>query len=138
MWNYCHYNEHFAGGDRRELTESERYSIFEEKSPITFEISINGLDGDYEIKEFVFDREHGSVFDAWKACSAPSEPSREAIEFLQRKAGPDLKVSSLKEQAKLHHSITIQPHGVTLIEIIKKSTRGNLHPPVYPIKAFTY
>jgi xylan 1,4-beta-xylosidase len=117
MWNYCHYTDAFASGDRLELTESERYSVFKNKPPSTFEISITGCCGSYEVTRFEFNREHGSVFDAWKSCGEPKELSKDILAWLQQKTGPDIYIRTVHETKELHLTTIIQPHGVSLIEI---------------------
>lgn len=117
MWNYCHYTQRFAAGDRSELTELERYVIFEEKGPAKFDLTVNGLDGSYQLTEFIFNREQGSAFDAWLVCGAPAEPSREIIEWLKHKAIPEMNMTIIKGQEQLNLSNTIPAHGIKLIEI---------------------
>lgn len=119
MWNYVHYNAAFANGDRSMLTEHERDRIFQPAQAKAFQVSIGGLDGTYKVSRYTFDPQHGSVFDAWLAMGAPAEPTAEEIEYLQRKAGPELQVSRVAGQAEFAAEVTVQPHGLTLIEIQK-------------------
>jgi beta-xylosidase len=119
LWNYSHYKEDFALGNRSALTQLERYGIFAEQTPRSFQLNITGLEGRYKLTEFVFDREHGSGFDAWLAFGAPASPTAEELEYLHRQSELDLKVSTLDLPGALQREVTLQPHGVTLIEIQK-------------------
>jgi len=118
MWNYCHYNAEFSGGNRDGLTQFSRYEIFDEKKlHISFEI--RGLNGKYRVKEYLLDRSHGSVFDAWVNMGAPENPSEEEIEFLKRKAGPEVRYYTVENSNVFQKDIAIEPHGVFLVELCK-------------------
>jgi xylan 1,4-beta-xylosidase len=95
----------------------EKYSVFEEKPPATFDLSILGLAGSYQVTKWTLDRTHGSAFDAWVDYGAPSEPTQEAIVWLKRKSGPDLMFKVSEGQEDYKSSKSVRPHGVTLIEI---------------------
>jgi len=119
MWNYCHYNEKFSNGDRSELTEHHRYNIFKEKSEISFDLSIEGVEGKYRVIDYVLDREHGSVFDEWLRNGAPANPTGEELAILNKKSGPEGKISVADCNGSFSRAITVKPHGVVFIELQK-------------------
>jgi len=119
MWNYCHYNGRFAHGDRSGLTEYNRYSVFEDKGSIDFDVTVTGFVGNYKITEYMFDRGHGSAFDAWVDLGAPPDPTEGELEFIRRKTGPEYKIAFLEGQETFRKVVTVQPHGVSLIELQK-------------------
>lgn len=118
MWNYCHFNEEFASGDRTKLTEYSRYEIFDEKR-LHINLEVKGLNGKYRVKEYVLDRNHGSVFDAWIEMGAPANPSQEEIDFLKKKMGPECRFYTVETDGVFQKTIAIEPHGVCLIELCK-------------------
>lgn len=119
LWNYCHYKENFAQGDRSALSELSRYGVFEERGALTFNLDAEGLAGSYKVTQYTFDQQHGSAYDAWLNCGAPAAPTAEELEFLAKKTGPDLKITLLDDATSFQQSFTVLPHGVTLIEIQK-------------------
>ncbi len=119
MWNYCHYTESFANGDRSKLTELDRYGIFEAKEAMNFQVQVDGLAGNYKVSQFAFDRQHGSAYDAWLALGAPESPTEEELEYLAKQTGPSLKILYLENVQEFRSAFTVQPHGLTLVEIQK-------------------
>jgi xylan 1,4-beta-xylosidase len=119
LWNYCHYTKVFAAGDRSALSLLDRYNIFADQSPRTFHLNIEGLEGRYKMTWQSFDRANGSALDTWLAFGAPANPTAEELEWLQRRSVPEMKVSMIDHPGSLAHEVTLQPHGVTLIEIQK-------------------
>lgn len=118
MWNYCHYNEEFARGNRTKLTEYNRYEIFNEKR-LHINLEVKGLKGKYRVREYVLDRDHGSVFDAWVAMGAPENLSKEEIDILKKKMGPEGRFYTIESEEIFQKNIVIEPHGVCLIELCK-------------------
>lgn len=118
MWNYCHFNEEFAAGDRSKLNQYSRYEIFDEKK-LHIDLKVKGLNGKFKVKEYVLDRAHGSVFDSWLDMGAPENLSQEELEFLKRKMGPEGRFYTVESKKVFHKSVVIEPHGVYLIELCK-------------------
>ncbi|HLU10584.1 MAG TPA: hypothetical protein VK003_13025, partial [Oceanobacillus sp.] len=64
-----------------------------------------------------FDREHGSVLDAWLEMGAPAHIRREDLAVLQQKAELEHTVQYLSGVSDpLTLTCTVQPHGVTLLD----------------------
>jgi xylan 1,4-beta-xylosidase len=118
MWNYCHYNEEFAAGNRTRLTQYNRYEIFDEKR-LHINLEVKGLNGKYRVREYVLDRDYGSVFDAWVKMGAPENLSKEEIDILKKKMGPEGHLYTIGNIEVFQKNIVIQPHGVHLIELCR-------------------
>jgi beta-xylosidase len=119
MWNYCHYTEAFAAGDRSTLTPQERYQIFTGQIPRSFNLTIAGLNDGYKVTETSFDRQHGSAFDTWQELGAPANPVSEELEWLRHRIMPEMTIYFLDKPGLYNRQVTLQPHGVTLIELQK-------------------
>ncbi len=65
-----------------------------------------------------FDRQHGSVYDAWVAMGAPQHILPADLDVLRRKMELDVVVERIATpDGRLDWSTTVQPFGVTLLEI---------------------
>lgn len=120
MWNFTFYKDNFADGFRHELSESDRYSIFKSKEDNTFNVHVDNLQGNYKIKEYIFDRENGSAFDEWIKNGAFKNPTKEEIEILKNKSRPSVKMYQNDNIFKFTNTYCIRPHGVVFIEIQKQ------------------
>ena len=116
MWNYCHYEETFAAGDTTTLTQYERYSIFKEKD-LHFEISVDGLEGDYRVLSYSLGRENGSIFDIWLNNGAPANPTDEELEILKKNNGPKGSIKYIKDVNAFNVQFLLKPHDVVMIEL---------------------
>ena len=119
LWNYCHYIKQFSEGDTSLLTDSDRYSIFEEKGDLCFSLSIGEMNGNYKVIEYNMDRETGSVFDIWLENGAIPNPTEEEMNILSKKTGPEGTISVVKDVKDFSQVFEVKPHGVRLIEIQK-------------------
>ena len=119
MWNHCHFNQRFAATDRSALTFHNRYDIFSSRGDLLFELAAEGADGTYRALEYTFDREHGSVFDAWVCNGAPAELGQGELEILRQCMHPSAKAYQIRSESALHASFLVKPHGVTLVELQK-------------------
>ena len=65
-----------------------------------------------------FDREHGSVYDAWVAMGAPHHILPADLEVLRRRMELDVSVQRVATLANtLEWTVVVEPFGVTLLEI---------------------
>ncbi len=119
LWNYCHYKEAFARGDRSGLSLHDRYGIFEER-PRSFSLCLGGLEGAYKVTEWTLDRQHGSAFDAWLRNGALESPTEADLAILRQGTGPVGSISVLEGQAEYRREVMLAPHGVMLSEFKKR------------------
>ncbi|MFN8529367.1 MAG: beta-xylosidase [Anaerolineae bacterium] len=120
MWNYCHYNT--ESNDSRFIQSivgsRQIYDIFESAPKKQFSLSLSGLPGNVRVETTRFDREHGSVLDAWLDMGAPAHILREDLAVLRQKTALDVTVQRLSLGEKpLTWAGDVQPHGVTLLDI---------------------
>lgn len=115
MYNYAHVDQLFASGDWTGLTESSRYSIFEEKGDRVFRLRLNEGEQRYKLTSYRLDREHGSVFDEWIRLGAPAYPTEEELKFLQARSTPDMHIERLSAAESLNRSYVVPPHGIVLL-----------------------
>ena len=88
LYHYCHYNTMY-----RMLFEfhapSERYSAFQKKAPVEYEISIPDAEGKSFVCEyFRIGRNSGSSLDEWIRLGAPEELSADNLAYLKHRSEP--------------------------------------------------
>lgn len=119
LWNYCHYRE--DANDSRLLaaaSPSEIYNLFAVKPPREFQLMVDGLGASARVQTTRFDRQHGSVYDAWAAMGAPNHILPADLAALRQQMELDVAVERIETPAGcLEKSITVEPFGVTLLEI---------------------
>lgn len=119
LWNYCHYRA--DANDSRLLAAAkpgEIYELFDQKPPRVFELLLEGTGGSARIQTTRFDRDHGSVYDAWVAMGAPTHIRPADLEVLRRRMETETSVQRRSVgQNGLEWSESVQPFGVTLLEI---------------------
>jgi xylan 1,4-beta-xylosidase len=120
MWNYCHYNA--ETNDSRSIQKlvgsPQLYDIFEPKPAKQFTVCLASLQGKVRIQTTRFDREHGSVLDVWLDMGSPAHIRREDLAILRQKMELDSTVQYISVSSDpLTWTCTVQPHGVTLLDI---------------------
>lgn len=119
FWNYCHYRD--DANDSRLLAAAkphEIYDLFAVQPPREFQMSVDGLGQDVRLQITRFDRQHGSVYDAWAAMGAPKHILPADLEVLRRQMELDTAVERIAApDGRLDWVTTVQPFGVTLVEI---------------------
>jgi len=115
MYNYAHVDQLFASGDWSGLTETSRYTIFEEKGDRLYHLKLGEWEQSYKLISYRLDREHGSVFDEWIRLGAPTYPTEEELQFLQHRSTPEMKIEWLSATEGLDRTYTVPPHGILLL-----------------------
>jgi len=119
IWNYCHYSESYANGNLTRLTKYDQNGLFNEKK-LHVGLHISGLKKEkYRVIEYIFDRNHGSVFDVWINMGAPENVTKEELDILKKKTGPEGIFYTIKDEEEFQKDIVIEPHGVYLLELYK-------------------
>jgi xylan 1,4-beta-xylosidase len=116
-FRYLHYDKLFIEGDRSLLSFASRYEVFEAKPPLTFNLSLKGLEGGYRIWEYTLDRAHGSAFDIYAGMGMPETLSASDAEYLRNTAVPHRHTWTVKPKGDLTLSLTAPPLGIKLLEI---------------------
>jgi xylan 1,4-beta-xylosidase len=119
LWNYCHYRD--DANDSRLLAQAkpdEIYDLFAVQPVREFKLVLDGVKHNTRIQVTRFDREHGSVYDAWAAMSAPNHILPTDLQVLRQRMELDVFAQRI---ATSNHTLewrtTVQPFGVTLLEI---------------------
>ncbi len=124
LWNYRHYR----GGPSRSLVQHHRtlggpdtgevYELFEPGGTEHFRLRVSGMSGAVRAQTTRFDREHGSVYDAWLAIGAPSHIRPADLEVLRARMEPEERTECVPaHDGPFEYSVAVEPHGVTLIEL---------------------
>jgi xylan 1,4-beta-xylosidase len=124
MWNYCHFKEGYSNipGVRPTIEEAvrvDRYSVFEERGPRSFDVRVGGLTGCWRLLEHACDRERGSAWDAWVANGAPLSPDEDELALLMAAARPACRRSLVEGTKEFRSRVEVAPHGVTLLELAR-------------------
>lgn len=119
LWNYCHYRD--DANDSRLLAAAKPgdiYDLFDARPAREFTLNLDGVGTSVRLQTTRFDREHGSVYDAWVDMGAPQHILPTDLEVLRRRMELDVSVQRVvAPENTLEWIITVQPFGVTLLEI---------------------
>jgi xylan 1,4-beta-xylosidase len=121
VWNYTHYTDEAASDSRfiqKALGTHRLYDMFVQQPEKQFILNLAGLEKKLRVQTTRFDREHGSVLDAWLDMGAPQQILREDLDVLRQKMELEMNVEYLSPAPNpLTLTLTVQPHGVTLVDI---------------------
>lgn len=121
VWNYCHYTDEAASDNRfiQKAAGTRRlYDMFAQKAEKSFTLNLPGFERKVRVQTTRFDREHGSVLDAWFDMGSPEQILREDLDILRQKMELTMNVEYLAPAPNLLTlNLTVQPHGVTLVDI---------------------
>ncbi|WP_327204770.1 GH39 family glycosyl hydrolase [Paenibacillus sp. DMB20] len=120
LYHYVHVDHLFASGDWSELSDMNRYAVFEEKGSVVYHLSIKGLAGSYKCTSYLLDRDHGSVFDEWVRLGAPESLTEEELDYLRSRSGPAMRTEIIRDQSSWHQEIVIPPHSVVMLTFDKQ------------------
>jgi len=119
LWNYCHYRD--DANDSRLLAAAkptEIYDLFAIQPPREFQLKVGGVGSAMRLQITRFDRQHGSVYDAWVDMGAPRHILPADLEVLRRQMELDVTVKRIANTGNyLEYATTVEPFGVTLVEI---------------------
>jgi xylan 1,4-beta-xylosidase len=115
FWNYCHYSE--KGKDSRSSV-GDVYERFEPGGTESHELILTGSAGPVRARITTFDRDHGSVYDAWVDLGKPAVLSREQVAELKGKCELTAQVSQhVPDAGEIRISVSVEPHGAVLVEV---------------------
>jgi xylan 1,4-beta-xylosidase len=133
FWNYAHYTEAFASGDRSFLSLTDRYGAFESGGDLMFRLDLRSPDrtdaplpgqsargarharaGLDRLRLLEVNRTTGSCFDAWVAMGAPEHLNLDELRALRAAAEPGVRELRL-EGGRV--DIVLPAHGLAFLEI---------------------
>lgn len=121
MYNYCHFDKLYLSMDTSKMTQEDRYGVFKNDNSKEFNFILENIDGgNYEIKEYRVNRNHGSSFDAWVEMGAQKYLEIEEVEYLKSKSYPSYTRKNENIRNSYEINKTLQPHEILLLEINKK------------------
>lgn len=119
LYHYVHVDHLFSSGDWSELSNLNRYEVFEEKGNKVFQINISHLSGTYKCTSYQLDRDHGSAFDEWVRMGAPVFLTEEELAYLHGRSGPVIRTEILQDKS-WQKEINLPPHGILLLTLEKQ------------------
>lgn len=115
LYNYEHFSHLYAGGERFDMTEQERYTVFANSDPVQIHLNLTGLiPGSYDITETILNRKHGSSFDKWIEMGALEPRSDAEIRYLKQVSLPECRRSVKTTDTDGTLSITV---SMDLLEV---------------------
>lgn len=101
LYNYEHFSHLYANGERFDMTDTDRYTVFAENSPLTIHIKLDGLpENQYKLTELYVNRENGSIYDAWVSAGALEPSSADDITYLANSSHPSYHQQLLSANAE--------------------------------------
>ncbi|MUK88507.1 helix-turn-helix domain-containing protein [Ornithinibacillus sp. L9] len=120
LFNYSHPNNLYRRFDYSQLSSTSRYKVFEDERVKSFQLTLEGLDGEYIMKKQYVNRQQGSSFDAWVDMGAPQYMDNDTINYIKGRAEPGVKIHHISAQKKYNLETLLQPHEIQLIEINRR------------------
>lgn len=120
LFNYSHPNQLYRKFDYSQLSPTSRYKVFEEESVKSFQLTLEGLQGEYIMKKQYVNRKQGSSYDAWVDIGAPNNVDNDAIAYIKGRAEPGMKLQDISVQNNYNLETVLQPHEIQLIEIKRR------------------
>ena len=94
------------------------FNLFDVQPSREFILHLDDVGASVRLQTTHFDREHGSVYDAWVAMGAPQHILPADLDVLRRRMELDVSVQRVATPANtLEWTVAIQPFGVTMLEI---------------------
>lgn len=118
-YNYCHFSDLYATGERFDMTKTDRYTMFENAQSLSIKIQIDDLeDQTYQISEHILNRDHGSLFDTYQEIGGIDLHSITECQYLDRRCIPgfhNFRTSTMNHSLILE--FTLAPLEVRFITI---------------------
>lgn len=95
-YHYKHISNLYAMGERFDMTETDRYTMFEPSESLYLELELQNMeDKEYLLTEYILNRRHGSLYDAWIEMGAEIPVSDMEHNFLEARSIPALRKSKV-------------------------------------------
>lgn len=120
LFNYVYYDHLYMNDNRAALTYKQRYNIYESNHELVVHVVLTLPTGNYVVKKTILNRDAGSPYDLWLKSGAPDELAPETVNYLKKKAIPDIYYTTEEVKDTLAMEETIPPHGAVMIEFEKK------------------
>lgn len=120
LYNYEHFTHLYANGERFDMTETDRYTVFANSDPVEVSLTITHMrPGLYKISETFVNREHGSAYDTWISMGAVEPSNAEEYEWIKKASAPGFHQSFMQIDSDgiLKVNASLQLLEIRLIQI---------------------
>lgn len=117
VYNISDYRKSGQGGQLEFLSDKRRYQVFHSTDPIAFHGSFSVPCGDYSIKTYLMDQEHGSPYDTWLRMGAPEPLNDETITALLHASFLYVHYDRQEHTDVISLEAKVKVHGILMFEI---------------------
>lgn len=121
LYNYQHFNYLYANGERFDMTETDRYTVFTDSEPVTVKCKLSDIpEGHYKVSDTYINRSHGSSFDQWIAMGALEPTTPHEFDLLKKASTPGFhqRLADVTSDGILELNATLDLLEVRLIQIV--------------------
>lgn len=121
LYNYQHFNYLYANGERFDMTETDRYTVFTDSEPVTVKCKLSDIpEGHYKVSDTYINRSHGSSFDQWIAMGALEPTTPHEFDLLKKASTPGFhqRLADVTSDGILELNATLHLLEVRLIQIV--------------------
>jgi xylan 1,4-beta-xylosidase len=110
-YHYKHISKLYAQGERFDMTDTDRYTMFEPSEVLDIQLQIHDMeDKEYSLTEYIVNRNAGSIYDAWSAMGSIDPQTELEKQCLQAKSAPSIhksKVTAKDGTLSLHPQLDL-------------------------------
>ena len=120
LYNYKHFNYLYANGERFDMTETDRYTVFADSDPVTIELCLSNIpQGTYKISETYVNRTHGSSYDQWVSMGGLELTTPYEFDLLKKASSPGFhqKLMHIASDETLRLNAELELLEIRLIQI---------------------
>ena len=117
IYNLSNYQKTNASNELEYISDKHRYQVFSTTDNLAFRGNFQVPQGDYTIKSYMIDQEHGSPYDTWLKMGAPEPLNAEIINALCHTSYMDIHFNHQNNTDQIHLEAKIKVHGILLYEI---------------------
>lgn len=120
LYNYEHFSHLYANGERFDMTDTDRYTVFAETAPLQVSLLLKGLPSkNYKLTETYINQENGSIYDAWISSGAVEPSTSDDITFLKSATQPGYhqQILSVNSAQELSIDVTLQLLEVRMLTL---------------------
>lgn len=118
LYHYCPYDILYCYRHIRDISQNNRYGVFESKNDICYHIELKGLpEGIYRKRVYQIDRKAGSSCDIWMQMGVPEKLDESEYEYIFAASMPKYSSSRINIQNEYVVQSVLEPHTIQLIEL---------------------
>ncbi|MCR8642837.1 helix-turn-helix domain-containing protein [Paenibacillus sp. N1-5-1-14] len=118
VYHYCHYDRLYSMHESLGIDARNRYHVFRDMNELEMNFKVDGLpSGDYEVRQVLLSRSHGSAYDTWLEMGAPATLYPDDVAYMNSKSVPLQERKIMKIEQSTDFKCVLTPHEVRLYEI---------------------